>query len=603
MNSYLGLIPISAKVHRRQNRMTLLCIAISVFLVTAVFGMAEMGFRMEASRLKDKHGSFDLGLLLNSTMGQTLLVISLVLFVLILAAGVLMIAGSINSNVAGRIRFFGMMRCIGMSKKQIMHFVRLEALNWCRTAIPIGLVAGTLATWFICGVLKFVVGAEFSEITVFQISIPGIAGGVVIGIVTVLIAAGKPAKIAASVSPVSATSGSEDMGTNRSHNLINRIFRIETSLGIHHAIGMKKNMILMAGSFALTIILFLSFLALTDFVTLLVPQSKSDPDLTIMSAEKENDLPASLMENLSLCDGISHLYGRQSLLEIDAEAELGEYIVNQVDMISFDDYELLNLSKDHSLQRGSDIDKVYGDSHYVLATWDPDSPLHIGDTIKVGNETVEIAGLLKNDPFYADGLTQGKITLIPSTATFVRLTGITDYRMISMKLSSEVTDSQIEDIYRTIGDQGTITDNREYSTKGTYIAFMTLVYSFITIIALVALLGIINSISMSVSARIKQYGAMRAVGMSTKQVVKMIFAESLSYALSGCAFGIIAGLLINRMIYGSLIEGHFVYVSWRVPMIPLFIVLSFVLGAVILAVLHPAKRIRQMSITETINEL
>ena len=43
MKSYLSLIPISAKVRRRQNRMTLLCIIFAVFMVTAVFSMAEDG--------------------------------------------------------------------------------------------------------------------------------------------------------------------------------------------------------------------------------------------------------------------------------------------------------------------------------------------------------------------------------------------------------------------------------------------------------------------------------------------------------------------------------------------------------------------------------
>ena len=46
MKSYLGLIPISAKVHRRQNRMTILCIVFAVFLVTAVFSIAELGVRI-----------------------------------------------------------------------------------------------------------------------------------------------------------------------------------------------------------------------------------------------------------------------------------------------------------------------------------------------------------------------------------------------------------------------------------------------------------------------------------------------------------------------------------------------------------------------------
>ena len=50
MRSYLSLIPISAKIHKRQNRMTLLCIIIAVFLVTAVFSMADMAVRMEMER-------------------------------------------------------------------------------------------------------------------------------------------------------------------------------------------------------------------------------------------------------------------------------------------------------------------------------------------------------------------------------------------------------------------------------------------------------------------------------------------------------------------------------------------------------------------------
>ena len=72
MKSYLSLIPISAKVHRRQNRMTLLCIIFSVFMVTAIFSMAEMGARMEQARLMEKHGNLSLQELFGSTMGQTL---------------------------------------------------------------------------------------------------------------------------------------------------------------------------------------------------------------------------------------------------------------------------------------------------------------------------------------------------------------------------------------------------------------------------------------------------------------------------------------------------------------------------------------------------
>ena len=77
-----------------------------------------------------------------------------------------MIAGSINTNVAERSRFFGMLRCTGASKAQIKRFVRFEALNWCKTAIPVGVILGIVITWGLCGILR-VVSSEFSYIPVF----------------------------------------------------------------------------------------------------------------------------------------------------------------------------------------------------------------------------------------------------------------------------------------------------------------------------------------------------------------------------------------------------------------------------------------------------
>ena len=53
MRSYLSLIPISARVRRQQNRMTLLCIVISVFLVTAIFSVAETFTRTEEQIMRE----------------------------------------------------------------------------------------------------------------------------------------------------------------------------------------------------------------------------------------------------------------------------------------------------------------------------------------------------------------------------------------------------------------------------------------------------------------------------------------------------------------------------------------------------------------------
>lgn len=602
MKSYLSLILISAKVRRRQNRMTLLCIVFAVFMVTAVFSMAEMGFRMEQTRLIGKHGNFSIGDLLGSSMGQTLLSVAAVLFLLILIAGILMISSSMNSSVAQRIKFFGMMRCIGMSKQQIIRFVRLEALNWCKTAVPIGLILGVVTTWGLCAVLRFVVREEFSDIPLFGISIFGIVGGIFVGVITVLIAANAPAKRASKVSPAAAVSGNADSKKTMRHSAYTRFGRIETILGISHAISAKKNLILMTGSFALSIILFLSFSVMINFVDYLIPQSAATSDIDI-SSTNGNSIPYELLASIQGMDGVKEVYGRRSAFDVPAGLNGDTNLSGTVDLISYDEFDLQSLKKDGALKRGSDLSKVYGDSSFVLATSDMDSTWEIGDMVRLGEETLTIAGLLKNDPFSDDGLTNGKITLITSGETFVRLTGDEGYSLVLVQTAGNATDVDVQAIQDAVGETYSFRDKRDERTTGTYMAFVFCVYAFLTIIALVTVLNIVNSISMSVSARMKQYGAMRAVGMDERQVTKMIASEAFTYAVLGCAVGCVIGLPISKMLYDFLITEHFPSAVWHLPITSLAIIFLFVLLAAIAAVYTPAKRIRNLPIIVTINEL
>lgn len=603
MKSYLSLVPISAKVHRRQNRMTLLCIIFAVFLVTAIFSMADMGVRMEKTRLLDKHGSLTLQDLSSSTLAQTLFLAAAVLFALILIAGVLMISSSLNSNVAQRTKFFGMMRCIGMSKRQIIRFVRLEALNWCKTAVPIGVVLGIAITWGLCAALRFLVGEEFSEIPLFGISLIGIISGIIVGIVTVIIAASSPAKRAAKVSPITAVSGNSENAKILTHAANTRFSKIETALGVHHAVSGKKNLILMISSFVLSIILFLSFSVLIEFVSYLMPQSSNASDINISSSDGSNSIDSAMLNEISTMQGVKCVFGRRSLFDIPAEIGGDNQLTSTVDMISYDEFDLDCLTKDKQLRKGSDISKVYGDSNYVLATWGKDSPSEIGDMIQIGTEKLEIAGLLKYDPFNSDGSTNGKITLITSSETFTGLTGINGYSLIMVQTTSNVTDEDVAAISSILDENCTFQDRREQSTAGTYMAFQICIYGFLVIITLVTVLNIMNSISMSVSARINQYGAMRAIGMDEHQITKMIAAEAFTYALSGCVVGCVIGLLISKLLYDTLITAHFSYAAWSVPVVPLVVILLFVFVAAIVAVYTPSKRIRNISVTETINEL
>lgn len=596
MKSYLSLIPISAKVHRRQNHMTLLCIIFAVFLVTAVFSMADMGVRMETSRLMDKQQD------LSGRSMQTLYSTAAVLFVLIMIAGVLMISSSINSNVAQRTKFFGMMRCIGMSRQQIIRFVKLEALNWCKTAVPIGVILGIVVTWGLCAGLRFLVAVEFSNIPLWEVSPTGIISGIIVGVVTVLIAARSPAKRAAKVSPVTAVSGNSENTKNAAHRLNIRFSKIETALGIHHAVSAKKNLILMASSFALSIILFLSFSVFIEFIGYIMPQFSDTPDINIASNNSSNSIDSALLDKISGMSGVKHVFGRRSCFDIPAEVNSQ---TNTIDMISYDDYDLDCLTKDKQLRKGSDISKVYGNSNYVLTIWDKDNPLAIGDKIHVGNKEVEIAGLLKCNPFSDNGAPNGKITLITSGKTFTRLTGVTDYSLILIQTTKDATDGNVEAIHNVVGEKYKFSDNRDLRTmqSSTYIAFTFFVYGFLTIITLVSVLNIMNSISMSVSAKIKQYGVMRAIGMNEHQITQMIAAEAFTYSISGCIVGVVVGLFINKLLYDNLITAYFNYATWSIPIRHIIVVLLVVSITAIAAIYAPSKRIHNMAVTDVINEL
>mgnify|MGYP000448566064 FL=1 len=246
-----------------------------------------------------------------------------------------------------------------------------------------------------------------------------------------------------------------------------------------------------------------------------------------------------------------------------------------------------------------DISRVYEDGNYAIAVYNQDYRLSVGDKIKTGNQELEIVCVTSEGV----GSVSGAPTVVCSEKTFMRLTGECRFAMISVVLKKDVSEAAVSKIRDLVGDC-LFVDNREENSdiNGSYWVFRIASYGFLAIISLITVLNITNSISMGVSARIKQYGAMRAVGMGSGQVAKMITAEAVTYAICGTAAGIILGLLLHYLIYAKIVITHFGG-SWNIPFATIAIVLLLVVFSCIVAIYAPAKRIRNMAITATINEL
>lgn len=520
--------------------------------------------------------------------------IAAVLFVLVLLAGILMISGSMNSNVAQRTKFFGMMRCIGASSQQIIRFVRLEALNWCKIAIPLGLILGTAITWAICALLRYGIGGEFSAVPVFALSPIGLISGAVVGLVTVLLAAQAPAKRAAKVSPVAAVSGSSESAPTVRHSARPILNKIEWTLGVHHATASKKNWFLMTASFSLSIILFLCFAVILDFAHELVPSLRSwQPDITLNGYANALLLEPDLLAKIQELPHVKTAYGTAYIENVPATSSREE--IDHVNLMSYTD-DLLDSVADSVVE--GDLSSICGNNRQVMKINNKDNPLQVGDTIQIFGKEVTITCSV------SDGVYSSEYSVICSPETFEWLTGETNYSLIGIQLDTDATDGTIRQINDLAGNDVIFDDLRKGNQEdaATYLAAQFVLYSFLAILAMITLFHIINSISMSVTARIRQYGAMRAVGMDGSQLTRMIIAEALTYAISGLAAGCGIGLVLSRSLHIMLLTRYF-GIAWSLPVPFLCIIIVFDFAAAFLAVYAPSRRIRDMAITDTINEL
>lgn len=524
---------------------------------------------------------------------QQLYIAAGILFVLVLAAGVLMIASSMNSNVAQRTEFFGMMRCLGASRKQITKFVRREALRWCRLAVPVGVALGCMVVWGLCAVLRYMSPAYFSELPVFTTSWPSIAAGAAAGLLTVLLSANAPAKRAAKVSPLTAVSGNAGTQKQSKRAAAAGISKVDTALGIHHAWASKKNFFLVSGSFAFSVILFLSFSTAVEFmhhgITPLKPYT-ADISIAVQNTPIDKGLGEKLKEN----PAVNRVYGRMIARDIPAVWKGKEKKIN---LVSYEEYQY-GWAEDDLVE--GEIQE--GETDRVLTVYDPRNPLKNSDTLTLkpdGQEKdVQISGVVNYCPFKR---TEDAETIICSEKLFRSLTGAENYTELDLQLVRNAGEEETGEIRQLVGNGYSFTDRKKSNDEanGAYLSFALCVYGFLGVISLITVISIVNCIAMSAASRIRQYGAMRAIGMNSRQLVKMVLAEAITYACAGCIFGCVVGIPVNKVLFNSLITYHW-GTQWTLPVKGIITIVLLVLLSSAIAVYGPSRRIKGMSVVETI---
>jgi putative ABC transport system permease protein len=125
-----------------------------------------------------------------------------------------------------------------------------------------------------------------------------------------------------------------------------------------------------------------------------------------------------------------------------------------------------------------------------------------------------------------------------------------------------------------------------------------LVYALLALAVLIAMIGIVNTLMLSVFERTHEIGLLRAVGMKRRQIRAMIRSESVILALFGAVIGIVVGTLLGIALVSSLHSQGITVTSVPWSNLVVFLVLAGVLG--LIAASWPARRAARLDVLEAI---
>ncbi|MGH9283617.1 MAG: ABC transporter permease, partial [Acidimicrobiales bacterium] len=129
-------------------------------------------------------------------------------------------------------------------------------------------------------------------------------------------------------------------------------------------------------------------------------------------------------------------------------------------------------------------------------------------------------------------------------------------------------------------------------------AMLGLVYAMLALAVVIALMGIANTLSLSIHERVRELGLLRAVGQSRGQARSMVRWESVTISLLGTAGGLLAGLFLGWALVEAVSAGG--TVRFALPVASLVPILVVGAAAGVLAAIRPARRAARLPVVAAV---
>ena len=122
-----------------------------------------------------------------------------------------------------------------------------------------------------------------------------------------------------------------------------------------------------------------------------------------------------------------------------------------------------------------------------------------------------------------------------------------------------------------------------------------LIYALLAMAIIVSLFGIVNTLVLSISERVRELGLLRAVGMSRRQIRRMIRYEAVITALIGATLGMVLGIVLAVLVTRAIDD-----FALAIPVGTLVVLLIASIIAGVVAAILPARRASRIDVLESL---
>lgn len=574
--------------------------------------------------------------------------------VLVFLAGYLIIYNIFQISVTADIQFYGKLKTLGTTTKQIKKLIYGQANRLCVIGIPLGLLLG----WLLGMVLVPVLMGRLEGDPVVSANPLIFLGSALFAWLTVTISCLRPARLAGKVSPIEALRMSDAVTTSKKKSKRTRNGASITGMAWANLGRNKKRTVTVICSLTLGLVLLSCFYAKNaafDMEKYLSELTISDFKLDDSSSANQiggydphgSTLNAELVESvegLAGLEAIGHQYSYQFELTLDDETVQNIdafYTQEMLDdwatydpagpaqienakethkaigvLYGMDGIPLDAITQERYLLSGSYDAEKFASGDYVLVIGPAIDSIEknavlpvptVGSSIELENRTYTVMAVVYPLQSVDEGAYEGGVqdqlcmSFIIPTVTFQQQWPENTLRRLFFNVDDEhipAAQEMIDAYTKTVDTSLPVTSRKtmaeQYEAETRASAVMGNTIS--VIIALVGVLNFINSMVTAIASRKKEFAMIQSVGMTKRQLRKMLICEGLDYA----AITLIVSYIVSTLAVGIGVRAITAneFSTFHFTLMPLMICTPILLAFAVLIPFLCFKNLEKQSIVE-----